>query len=295
VADTDLTVLIRGASGTGKELVANAIHYRSPRRDRPLVKVNCGAIVPGLVESELFGHVKGAFTGALQARSGRFELANGGALFLDEVSELPLDIQVKLLRVLQEREFEPVGGNRTLRVDVRVIAASNRRLDEAVRAGRFRADLLYRLNVFPLQIPPLRERRSDIPLLAAFFLGGLAKRLGKPLERVERGTMERLMRYDWPGNVRELQNVIERAAILASRPVVSIEPDALAGEALPAVEAGAASLEGMERIHIIQTLARTSWVVEGPKGAALLLGLHPNTLRSRMKKLGIVRPAHDIS
>jgi predicted ATPase/transcriptional regulator with GAF, ATPase, and Fis domain len=295
VAPTDSTVLIFGETGTGKELFARAVHNRSARRDRPLVKVNCGAIAPGLVESELFGHVKGAFTGALQARPGRFELANGGALFLDEVSELPLDIQVKLLRVLQEREFEPVGGTRTLRVDVRVIAASNRRLDEAVRAGRFRADLLYRLNVFPLQIPPLRERRSDIPLLAAFFLGGLAKRLGKPLERVERGTMERLMRYDWPGNVRELQNVIERAAILANRPVVSIEPDALAGETLPAVEAEDASLEGMERTHILQMLARTAWVVEGPKGAALLLGLHPNTLRSRMKKLGIVRPAHDIS
>ena len=295
VAPTDSTVLIFGETGTGKELFARAVHNRSARRDRPLVKVNCGAIAPGLVESELFGHVKGAFTGALQARPGRFELANGGALFLDEVSELPLDIQVKLLRVLQEKEFEPVGGTRTVRVDVRVIAASNRRLDEAVRAGRFRADLLYRLNVFPLQIPPLRERRSDIPLLAAFFLGGLAKRLGKPLERVERGTMERLLRYDWPGNVRELQNVIERAAILATTPVVSIEPDALAGEVPADGGAEDVSLEGMERAHILQTLARTAWVVEGPKGAALLLGLHPNTLRSRMKKLGIVRPAHDMS
>jgi predicted ATPase/transcriptional regulator with GAF, ATPase, and Fis domain len=288
VAPTDATVLIFGETGTGKELFARAIHSRSPRRDRPLVKVNCGAIAPGLVESELFGHVKGAFTGALQARTGRFELADRGTVFLDEVSELPLETQVKLLRVLQEREFEPVGSSRTIRVDVRVIAASNRRLDEAVQAGRFRSDLLYRLNVFPLQVPPLRERAGDIPLLVAFFLGDLAKRLGKPLESVSRRSLERLASYSWPGNVRELQNVVERAAILATSPLVEVPMHLLAPTApdLPASR----TLEDLEREHILSVLKGTAGVIEGPRGAAGVLGMHPNTLRSRMKKLGIDRP-----
>jgi predicted ATPase/transcriptional regulator with GAF, ATPase, and Fis domain len=286
VSATDATVLILGETGVGKELFARAVHSRSARRERPLVKVNCGAIPDGLVESELFGHAKGAFTGALQKRTGRFELADGGTLFLDEVGELPLDVQVKLLRVLQEREFEPVGSSRTLRVDVRVIAASNRDLEELVRAGRFRADLLYRLNVFPLRVPALRERAGDVPLLVGFFVTGLAKRLGKPLQGFSRRDMERLQEYPWPGNVRELQNVVERAAILATGPVLQVPTDMLA----PAREPAATSprtLEDLERDHILGVLKGTGGVIEGPRGAAGVLGLHPNTLRSRMKKLGI--------
>ena len=294
VAPTDSTVLIFGETGTGKELFARALHGRSHRRDRPLVKVNCGAIPAGLVESELFGHVKGAFTGALQDRMGRFELADGGTLFLDEVSELPPEAQVKLLRVLQEQELEPVGSSRTVRVDVRVIAASNRRLDEAVRAGRFRADLLYRLDVFPVEVPPLRERRSDIPLLVSFFLGRLAKRLGKPLEGVSAEAMGQLAAYPWPGNVRELQNVLERAAILATGKVLSVA-EHLVGAGPPLGETDEATLQGVERAHIVRTLQATAWVIEGPRGAARTLGMHPNTLRSRMKRLGIARPPHDAS
>ena len=223
VAPTDSTVLIVGETGSGKELFARAIHNRSRRSDRPLVKVNCGAIAPGLVESELFGHVRGAFTGAIEKRVGRFELANGGTIFLDEIGELPLDAQVKLLRVLQEQEFEPVGSSKTIRVSVRVIAATNRNLDQAVRDGKFRADLLYRLNVFPIDVPPLRERTSDIRLLVGFFSSALARRIGKPIQGFSARSLERLTRYSWPGNVRELQNVVERAAILAQGPVLELE------------------------------------------------------------------------
>ena len=288
VAGTDSTVLIQGETGTGKELFARAVHSRSPRRQRPLVKVNCGAIPAGLVESELFGHVRGAFTGALDRRTGRFELADGGTIFLDEIGELPLETQVKLLRVLQEREFEPVGSSRTVRVDVRVIAATNRDLEQEVRAGRFRADLLYRLNVFPIAVPPLRERRDDVPLLASFFLSGLSKRLGKPLEGFSRRGMQRLSDYRWPGNIRELQNVVERAAILASGEVVEIGPELLA----PGSEPDAAgTLEEVERRHIASVLRTTRGVIEGPSGAARILALHPNTLRSRMKKLGLASSA----
>src|SRR2546429_1002887 len=225
VAATDSTVLISGETGTGKELVARAIHGESARKHRPLVKVNCSAISAGLVESELFGHVKGAFTGALDRRSGRFELADGGTIFLDEVGELPLETQVKLLRVLQEQEFEPVGSSRTLRVDVRVIAATNRDLQEAVRTGRFRPDLFYRLNVFPIAIPPLRERRADIPQLVMFFLSRFSRSLGKQISAVAPETMQHLCAYEWPGNVRELQNVIERAVVLCEGPVLEIDPD----------------------------------------------------------------------
>jgi predicted ATPase/transcriptional regulator with GAF, ATPase, and Fis domain len=293
VAPTDSTVLILGETGTGKELFARAIHDRSGRRDRPLVKVNCAAIASGLVESELFGHVKGAFTGALQNRSGRFELADGGTIFLDEVSELSLETQVKLLRVLQEQEFEPVGSSRTLRVDVRVIAASNRRLEEDVRSGRFRADLLYRLNVFPLAVPALRDRRSDIPLLASFFVSRAAKKVGKLIEGLSRRSMDRLVSYAWPGNVRELQNVIERAAILATGPLLELEGDLRA--ASPPASNSSATLEDVEREHILTVLKDTGGVVEGPQGAAGILGLHPNTLRSRMKKLGIGRVSRGAS
>ena len=291
VAATDATVLILGETGSGKELFARAIHARSRRRERPLVKVNCGAIPPSLLESELFGHVKGAFTGAVEKRTGRFELANGGTIFLDEVGELPLDAQVKLLRVLQEREFEPVGSSRTIRVDVRVIAATNRELAQAVREGTFRADLLYRLNVFPIDVPPLRDRRGDIPQLAGLFVSGLSRKLGKPLHGFSNRSMERLIAYSWPGNVRELQNVVERAAIVAKDGI--LELDRTFGAAHPMETPRGApgdTLDSVQRAHIVSVLTLTGGVVEGTRGAASILGLHPNTLRSRMKKLGITVP-----
>jgi len=308
VASTDSTVLVYGETGTGKELIARAIHKRSPRRERPLVKVNSSAISAGLVESELFGHVKGAFTGAIEKRIGRFALADHGTIFLDEVGELPLETQVKLLRVLQEQEFEPVGSNQTVRVDVRVIAATNRDLEEAVRAGRFRADLFYRLNVFPLRVPPLRERASDIPQLAMFFLSRFAKRFGRQVDTIASETMNRLVSYPWPGNIRELQNVIERAVVLSRGPALELDRDLLPGTAGPGPEPGverhaerdrpvaksaasglAAALEETERAHIVAALERADGVIEGPRGAAKILEMHPNTLRSRMEKLGIRR------
>ena len=314
VAPTDTTVLILGETGTGKELVARAIHSRSSRHKQSLVKVNCGAIAAGLIESELFGHVKGAFTGALERRTGRFELADRGTLFLDEVGELPLDMQVKLLRVLQEQEFEPVGSSRTVKVDVRVIAATNRNLEEEVAAGRFRADLYYRLNVLPIRVPPLRERQADVPQLVMFFIQRHAKRIGRSVEGVSRDSMERLTRYGWPGNVRELENVIERALVLSrggvldvgrdflpSLPSVPAEVSPPASQVVPVpasapVPAGTGTLEDIERAHIAATLERTGWVIEGPRGAARILDMHPNTLRSRMKKLGLQRTTrHDIS
>jgi len=305
VAPTDSTVLIAGETGSGKELFARAVHSRSRRSDRPLVKVNCGAIAPGLVESELFGHVKGAFTGAIEKRVGRFELANGGTIFLDEIGELPLDAQVKLLRVLQEQEFEPVGSSRTIRVSVRVIAATNRNLDQAVREGKFRADLLYRLNVFPIVVPPLRDRPSDIGLLVGFFSSALARRIGKPIQGFSARSMERLTRYSWPGNVRELQNVVEHAAILAQGPVLDLEGTILddlvvASEASPGAERSttvlsAESLEDVQRLHILSVLKSTGGVVEGARGAATILGMHPNTLRSRLKKLGIATTSRGAS
>jgi formate hydrogenlyase transcriptional activator len=298
VAPTDSSVLIVGETGCGKELFAKAVHSRSRRSGRPLVKVNCGAIAPGLVESELFGHVKGAFTGAVEKRIGRFELANGGTIFLDEISELPLEAQVKLLRVLQEQEFEPVGSSRTISVNVRVIAATNRDLDQAVRDRKFRDDLLYRLNVFPIHVPPLRERRSDINLLVGFFTAILARKLGKPVKGFNARSTERLLRYSWPGNVRELQNVVERAAILSPGPLLDLEESLLSSHS-PAPDRRSASptasaalgakerLQEVERSHIVSVLRTTGGVVGGGKGAAAILGLHPNTLRSRMKKLGI--------
>lgn len=289
VAPTDVTVLIHGETGAGKELIARAIHNLSPRRERPLVKVNCGAISAGLVESELFGHEKGAFTGALQQRIGRFELANRGTIFLDEVGELPPDMQVKLLRVLQEQEFERVGSSRSLRVDVRIIAATNRDLREEVKAGRFRMDLYYRLNVFPLEVPPLRERVSDIPLLVGHLLRKLARKLGKNLQAVSPRTMDRLMRHPWPGNVRELENVLECAAILAHEDIVEIDAS-LAREARGfAALTGAGTLEEVERAHITSVLDNTQWSISGERGAAAILGMNPSTLRSRMQKLGIRR------
>jgi len=302
VAPTPSTVLVLGETGTGKELVARAIHDRSPRRDRPLVKVNCSAISAGLVESELFGHVRGAFTGAVAARRGRFEIADGGTLFLDEIGELPLETQVKLLRVLQEREIEPVGSSESRPVDVRVIAATNRDLEQEVAAGRFRADLYYRLNVFPIVMPPLRERDGDVALLAGFFADRFGRELGRRIEAIAEGALRRLRAYAWPGNVRELSNVIERAVVLARDPVLDVSPELLPGasrrspperaaaEATAAPRAAGATLEEIQRRHIQETLERTGWVIEGPRGAAAALGLSPSTLRSRIKKLGVRRP-----
>ena len=311
VAATDSTGLILGETGTGKELVARAIHDRSPRHQQPLVKVNCGAISAGLVESELFGHVKGAFTGALTQRNGRFKLADGGTIFLDEVGELPPDTQVKLLRVLQEQEFEPVGGSQTIRVNVRVIAATNRDLAALVREGKFRSDLFYRLNVLPLSIPALRERQGDVPLLVAFFVQRLAKKLSKSVKQASEETMRRLMSYPWPGNIRELQNVIERAVVLSKGESLElapgfgppVEPSILPepksrNSAVPPEDDGApitggskaGSLVEVERRHIESVLAQTNWMIEGERGAAKILNLSPSTLRSRMQKLGIRRP-----
>ena len=294
VAPTDASVLITGETGTGKELVARAIHSASRRRDKPLIKLSCAALPTGLVESELFGHEKGAFTGALQRRIGRFELAHGGTIFLDEIGEVPADVQVKLLRVLQEREFEGVGGNAPIRVDVRVIAATNRDLPRAIAEGRFREDLYYRLNVFPLHLPPLRERPDDVPLLVQFFLQRFTARIGKSVTGVRPELMELLRGYRWPGNVRELENLLERAVILANGPVLTLDPGLLARPAsaaqAPAEWAVGSSLESVEREHIRATLDGVQWVIDGPYGAARLLALHPNTLRSRMKKLGLTRP-----
>jgi DNA-binding NtrC family response regulator len=292
VAGTDSTVLIQGETGTGKELIARAIHGRSLRRERPLIKVNCAALPRELVESELFGHEKGAFTGASQQRRGRFELADGGTLFLDEVGELPLDIQAKLLRVLQEREFERVGGSKTLHTDVRLIAATNRDLRQQMGAGAFRSDLYYRLNVVPLALPALRERREDIPRLIGHFLARAARKLGKPLAEVSPAFLEQALSYDWPGNVRELENVVERAAVLARGARLEVGESLVAGPVRPAANTSAArpalgTLEVVERNHILSVLEQTQWAIEGERGAARILGLHPSTLRGRLRKLGL--------
>ena len=296
VGPTDATVLLTGETGTGKELLARTIHESGPRRARALVRINCAAIAPTLIESELFGHEKGAFTGAASRRSGRFELADGGTLFLDEVGELPPDAQAALLRVLQEREFERVGGSEVVRVDVRVIAATNRDLPSEVAAGRFRADLYYRLHVFPIEAPPLRERPGDVALLVAAFVEAAGRRLHKPLRGAAPETLAALEAYPWPGNVRELQNVIERAAIVARGDRIALEdlgplrPSLSREERAPAKAPAAASLREVERLHIAQVLRETGWTIEGAAGAAARLGLRPSTLRSRMAKLGVRRP-----
>ncbi|MDD9967211.1 MAG: sigma 54-interacting transcriptional regulator [Myxococcales bacterium] len=319
VAATNTTVLIRGESGTGKELVARLVHEQSARRERPLVKVNCGALPQTLVGSELFGHEKGAFTGAVNQRRGRFELADGGTLFLDEIGELPLETQATLLRVLQDGEFERIGGVQTVRVQVRLIVATHRDLAAMVEAGQFRADLYYRLNVFPIVIPPLRNRLSDLPGLVEAFLGQLSRRFGRPITGLTQGSVERLSRYSFPGNVRELHNLLERAAILASdheleigeledaivrssppwrgeassstltqAPLRSHGPERAVVRAAARVQVdGALDLETRERQHMIAVLHGCHWKIAGQDGAAAVLGLHPNTLRSRMKKLRI--------
>jgi transcriptional regulator with GAF, ATPase, and Fis domain len=283
VAPTDSSVLIRGETGTGKELLAQAIHRLSPRGRHLMVKINCAALPSGLVESELFGREKGAFTGALTRQVGRFEVADGSTLFLDEVGELPPDVQVKLLRVLQEGEFERLGSPRTIKVNVRVIAATNRDLAEEVRKGRFREDLYYRLNVFPIRMPPLRERAQDIPLLVWAFLEDCCSRMGKKITQVPRATMEALQRQPWPGNVRELRNVIEHGAIITAGDTLRVSIPGDAVQAAPALQ----TLAEAERAHIARALESTGWRIKGPKGAATLLGLNPATLYSRMKKLGI--------
>jgi formate hydrogenlyase transcriptional activator len=295
-APTDANVLIIGETGSGKELIARAIHNLSGRKKSPLVKVNCGAIPSGLVESELFGHVRGAFTSASERRIGRFELANNGTLFLDEVGELPLETQVKLLRVLQEQEFEPVGSNHTVKVNVRIIAATNRDLEKAVQSGGFRSDLYYRLNVIPLYVPALRERRSDIPQLVMSFLQKYAKRMGKSIESVSREAMKLLVEYAWPGNIRELQNVIERGVVLSRGTVLRLGPDLLpveTGTTMPAAataeDENSDSLEEIQRKHILRVLEKTDGIISGPRGAGAILDIHPNTLRSLMNRLGIRR------
>ncbi len=288
VAPTDSTVLITGETGTGKELIARAIHNLSPRKDRALVKVNCAAIPAGLIESELFGHEKGAFTGALTKKMGRFEVADKGTIFLDEIGELPLDLQSKLLRVLQEGEFERVGGTQTFKVNVRVIAATNRDLEQQSKAGHYRPDLYYRLNVFPIHLPALREREGDIPLLLQYFVRKFATNFGKKIDRIPERMMSALQRYQWPGNIRELEHVIERAVILSEGP--ELEPiDWLTPSNGKAATAKALTLEEMERQHIVDILEQTNWRVSGDKGAAAILGLKPTTLEARMKKLGIER------
>jgi PAS domain S-box-containing protein len=286
VAATDATVLITGETGTGKELVARAIHSEGPRRDRPLIKVNCGALPPTLIESELFGHEKGSFTGAVERKVGRFELADGGTLFLDEIGELPMELQPKLLRVLQDGEFERLGSTQSIRADVRVIAATNRNLSQEVHARRFRADLFYRLNVYPITVPPLRQRREDIPLLVEHFVRVLSKKMGKEITSVAPSALEALRSYHWPGNVRELANVIERAVITTTGTVLQIPKIT---ETLPATAPHPPSktLEEVEREYITAVGEATGWKIEGPEGAAKILGLPPSTLRARMQKLRI--------
>jgi formate hydrogenlyase transcriptional activator len=292
VAPTNSTVLIQGETGSGKELIARAVHNLSRRRDHPFVKLNCAAIPTGLLESELFGHEKGAFTGAIAQRMGRFELASQGTIFLDEVSEIPIDLQPKLLRVLQEREYERLGNSRTLRTDARLIAATNRDLEAMVEEGRFRSDLFYRLNVFPIYVPSLRERREDIPFLIRHFAQHFARSLSKEIDTISTETMNSLVSYPWPGNIRELQNVIERAVILSKGPELKISLTGLATKPADAnrYANGDATLEAIERKHILSVLEQTNWVFAGPKGAAARLGMKRPTLQFRMRKLGISRP-----
>jgi formate hydrogenlyase transcriptional activator len=291
VAPTDSTVLICGETGTGKELIARAIHERSPRRSNPFVKLSCAAIPTGLLESELFGHERGAFTGAIMQRLGRFELADRGTAFLDEIGEIALELQPKLLRVLQEREFERLGSTRTLKTDVRLIAATNRNLAECVDEQKFRADLFYRLNVFPIFVPPLRDRPEDIPLLVRHFVQHFARRMNRIIDTIASETMDALVRHSWPGNIRELQNLVERSVILSLGPVLEVPLAGLHSGNAPSPDgAKRRTLQEAEREHILATLKETKWRVSGARGAAERLGMNRSTLQFRMKKLGIMRP-----
>ena len=297
VAPTDSTVLIYGETGTGKELIARAIHELSPRRTNAFVKLNCAAIPTGLLESELFGHERGAFTGAIGQRIGRFEVANHGTAFLDEIGEIPLELQPKLLRVLQEREFERLGSTRTLRTDARLIAATNRNLAAMVEEQKFRSDLFYRLNVFPVRVPALRERREDIPLLVWHFARQFAGRMKRKYASISPQTMRALCEYDWPGNIRELQNLIERAVILCPGSVLRVPVPDLHHRTIATPHTGHVgqhqTFEEAQRVHILRTLRETKWIVGGPAGAAARLGMRRSTLQFRMKKLGIVRPGRE--
>src|SRR6266567_353844 len=310
VAPTDATVLVHGETGTGKELIARAIHDQSPRHHAPYVKVNCAAMPSGLLESELFGHERGAFTGALMQTTGRFQLADRGTLFLDEVGDLPLELQPKLLRVLQEQEFERLGSTRTIRVDVRVVAATNQDLSKRVAERVFRSDLYYRLNVFPIQIPALRERAEDLPLLVRYFVQRFSRQLNKGVEYIPADAVDALAHYGWPGNVRELENLIERAVLLSPGkelrvPFTELKSTASSGAAsgtdssssfsslsssTSLASASISTLEEAERQHILRALKETQWRIAGPNGAALLLGMKRTTLQARMRKLGIRRP-----
>jgi formate hydrogenlyase transcriptional activator len=291
VAPTDSGVIIQGETGTGKELIAQAVHNRSGRRDRPFIKVNCAAIPSGLLESELFGHEKGAFTGAIMRKPGRFELADKGTLFLDEVGDIPLELQAKLLRVLQEREFERLGSTRTQQVDVRVIAATHRDLKQMVEEGTFRSDLYYRLHVFPLTIPALRDRREDIPFIVRHFVDKYSQRMNRSIETISPHTMEVLKDYSWPGNVRELQNFIERAVILSPGTSLRAPLGELTQETVQSSQTQLSTLDEMEREHVLRALRESNWVTGGPKGAAAKLGMKRTTLAYRIRKLGIpVRP-----
>jgi formate hydrogenlyase transcriptional activator len=290
VAKSDATAIILGETGAGKELIARAVHRLSDRREKQLVKVNCAALPENLIESELFGHEKGAFTGAVNRSVGRFELADGGTLFLDEIGDLPLALQAKLLRALQEGEFERVGGSRTIKADVRVVAATNRDLRQALERGTFREDLFYRLNVFPIRVPPLRERRGDVPILARAFVERFAKRQGREPLEIPPDVMKKFEAYRWPGNVRELENVIERATILSRGAVLSFDEPLAAEGTLLAASESPATLAEVERAHIRNTLEKTGGKIEGENGAAKILGINPSTLRARMNKHGITRP-----
>jgi chemotaxis protein methyltransferase CheR len=288
IAPSDTTVIVLGETGTGKELVARAIHGLSPRKDRALVKVNCATLPSNLIESELFGHEKGAFTGAHVRQLGRFEVANGASLFLDEIGELPMELQPKLLRVIQDGEFERLGSSGTIKVDVRVIAATNRNLEEEVRRGRFREDLWYRLSIFPITVPPLRERMDDIPLIVDFFVDKISKRLGKSIESIPTSVMNTLQDYQWPGNVRELENVLERAVINSSGPKLRLVDELKKPH--KDLTTAQKTLEEVERDHIVRVLEHTNWKVSGKNGAAEILGLNRSTLRARIRKLGIRQP-----
>ena len=294
VASTYSTVLIEGETGTGKELIARAIHNLSPRRERNFVKFNCAAVPLGLLESELFGHERGAFTGAIARKIGRFELADKGTLFLDEIGDIPLELQAKLLRILQEQEFEKLGSNHTQQVNVRLVAATNRNLKQMVTQRQFRSDLYYRLNIFPIAMPPLRERRDDIPMLVRAFVNDCARRMSRRVETISVETMAVLKRYDWPGNVRELQNFIERAVILSPGTTLHAPLESLNRSEEPS-PAGAVTLEQAECEHILKTLKETNWVLGGPKGAAESLGLKRTTLISKMRRLGLARPSTPVA
>jgi len=291
VAPTNATILILGETGTGKELIAAAIHSMSPRKERPLFTVNCAALPANLIESELFGREKGAFTGADSRRIGRFEVANGSTLCLDEIGELPLELQAKLLRVIQHHEFERLGSSQTIKIDVRIIATTNRDLEEEVRQGRFRQDLFYRLNVFPITVPPLRQRRDDIPLMVGSFMERFSRKLGKQITSIARETMKTLQDYPWPGNVRELESIIERAVILSPGSALQLVDKLTISS--PPISSAVRTLEETERNQILKILSETGWRIEGNDGAATILGLHASTLRARMHKLGITRPETD--